>query len=206
MKKLLAVLLTLALALTLALPALAEINWDQSLITAHTENLTIEHGDSFTLRVDARASDGAVLEYQWYRYDVDRYMAIEGADEAALLLGVDDPGYPNTLQVFLFGGINVRLLGGASANYRCEVTEYQMDGEGNQAYSRSASATMTVKTRRTLLSKLLGLVTTPLIYGLGAVVGMGGMTMGMLLPLAPVIFIAGLAMGLFDGIRGLFAA
>lgn len=71
MKKLIAALLTLALAFTLALPAMAEEseapNPGMPVITWQPQYTKIDVGRSFQLEVSATIDEGSALAYQWYR-------------------------------------------------------------------------------------------------------------------------------------------
>ncbi|MCL2300642.1 MAG: hypothetical protein FWC27_10920 [Firmicutes bacterium] len=64
-KHILAALLTLALAFSLALPAMAAVNWDDFRIIQQPQNLNIRHGESFTLSVEVDFPAGVVVTYMW---------------------------------------------------------------------------------------------------------------------------------------------
>jgi len=54
-KRLFAVLLTFALVLGFALPAMAAVKWSEFRITKQPQSQTIKHGESFTLSVEMNA-------------------------------------------------------------------------------------------------------------------------------------------------------
>ena len=192
MKKLLALMLTLVLALTLALPAMAEVDWDEFRITAQPQDLTIIYGDSFTLSVEVNVPDGVEVEYQWYRYD-GRSSQIEGATTPELCLGPDNSNYPDT------------RLGGAWASYHCKITAYEKNGENEEIASRFLnSSIVSVTMERTPLGKLFDLIITPFVYAFGGTLSLSSMFPGIIIPFLPFIFFGGLILGFVEGVKGLF--
>jgi len=102
MKKLLALLLTLALAFTLALPAFAE-DPDPAMpvITRQPKGLRVRNGESFTLSVEATIPNGDEIGYQWYivSSSLGRDIAKEDTAElTATIYGGQD--YPYYVEVY----------------------------------------------------------------------------------------------------------
>jgi len=186
-KRILAALLTLALALSLALPAMAAVNWDELRITGQPpKKQLIQHGDSFTLSVEVNEPAGLEVAYQWYR---DYSSMIDGATGPELNLGSDNSHYPE-----------YHFLGGMWERYECRITAYEKDDEGNIVSSRSLrSDSATVSTKLTLLGRLYGITLAP--FGLAFT---GPILM---LPLAfiyPISFLGFLIYGYIEGFIGLF--
>jgi len=72
-KALLSLLLTLALAFSLALPALAdEPDPAMPVIAKQPQSVTVKSGESFTLTVEAEIASGGEIGYQWYDACDDR--------------------------------------------------------------------------------------------------------------------------------------
>ena len=195
MKKLLAALLVLVLALSLALPAMAAVNWNEFRITKEPRDITIKYGDSFTLSVEVRVPEGVEAEYEWYSDG-----KIENATAPELRLGPYDPKYPEYTRL---GGDSTNW-GGATTRYRCEITAYEKDEAGNIVSSRSLSAYARVSTERTFLGILFNLAIVPFEYAFGTALASSMLTLGLLLPVSPVIFLFGLVFGFFNELRMLF--
>jgi hypothetical protein len=98
-KRMLTMVLTFALAFSLAAPAFAAVNWDEFQITERPKNIAIPYGDSFTLGVEVKVPDGVSVEYQWRTYSAGAgHTPIENATSYELRLGPSDPYYlPNTI-------------------------------------------------------------------------------------------------------------
>jgi len=134
-KRILAILLTFALALGLAMPAMAEVNWNEFKITkviCDPADRLVKRGNSFTISVEVNIPDWIeTVEYQWY-WDYFKSNGItlqgewvatpiEGATEATLTLNPEHPDYPNPSNSRLDAG-GYRYLG-----YYCEVKGYAED-------------------------------------------------------------------------------
>ena len=200
-KRILAALLALILALSLAMPAMAaRFNWDNFYVTERPKNQTIKHGEGFSLSAAANIPEGVTeVTYQWsYRRD-GASRVIEGADTPTLAVGSDDPWYPEYSWLK-----NTKYAGWLPADYSCTITAYVKDDDGTVTASKAISATGGVRIERGIAEKLFDLFLAPFAFGGGAVVALSGMTMGLLIPFAPIIFIGGLLFGVVFGIQGLF--
>jgi len=186
-KKLLAMVLTITLAFSLAMPAMAAVNWDEFRITKQPpKELLIKHGDSFTLSVEVSVPTAVEVEYQWYN---DHGSKIEGATGPELHLGPDNSQYPE-----------YDRLGGEWERYECRITAYEKDDDGNVLSSRNLrSDSATVLIELTILGRLYGITLAP--FGLAFA---GPILM---LPLAfiyPISFLGFLIYGYIEGFIGLF--
>jgi hypothetical protein len=90
-------------------------------------------------------------------------------------------------------------------HYDCTITAYEADETGESLSQKKLYAGADVSTKRTILGKLFDITIQPFLYGFGATVALLGMTLGMLLPVSPLIFLAGLLFGFFEGFKGLLA-
>lgn len=191
-KRILASLVTLALMFLLALPSMAAVNWDEFKFTEMPKDITIKYGDSFTLSVEVKVPDGAVVEYQWYCRTGESGSAVVMENETSreLHLSPGDVFYPSD-----------ERLGGASVNYGCEITAYDRDSETSKYLGCSAD----VFTKRTALGKLYDLTVTPFVYAFESSVAILSMTMGILLPAVPLVFLGALIYGFIQGFGGLFS-
>ena len=200
-KRMLAIVLTFALTLSLAMPAMAaKFNWDNFYVTQQPKSQTIKDGEGFSLSAAANIPEGVTeVTYQWSYRHAGASKDIEGATTPALEVGSDDPWYP---QYSFFQ--NTKYAGGVNTSYTCEITAYVKDDDGNVTASKFVNAYCTVRLERGILEKLFDLFLAPFAFGGGAVVALSSMTMGILIPFAPVIFLGGLVFGVVFGIQGLF--
>jgi len=182
-KRILAAFLTLALALSLALPAMAAVNWSDFRITKQPQNLTIKHGDSFTLSVKVNVPDGVEVEYQWYGGS----NRIKNATASELYLGPDDQYYPDDYS-----------LGGASSSFFCEITAYDEDNSGDKRTIWSDTAHVT--TKRTISGKLLDVTIAPFGYAFSAI-----MAAPVFIPIFPLAYLGFLVYFFVQGFIGLFS-
>ena len=190
-KRLLAVLLTLALALALALPAMAAVNWNEFRIISHPQDITIRHGESFTLSVEVNVPEGVEVEFQWYR---SSSTPIEGATSSELHLSPSDQFYPE-----------VSALGGSTATYMIRITAHEKDDDGNIISSRTlASRHVTVTTERTFWGRLYGVTLEPFVLAFVATFVQIVWTFGLLIPLSPLIYLGWLIYGFGLGFAELF--
>ena len=154
-KKLLAILLTFVLALTLGLPAFAEVNWDDFRFTKGASfKQIVKHGKSFTIFVEVNIPDGVDrVEYQWYR--ILNNKLIEGATTATLQLSPNDPDYPNSSN-------SRRGTGGyLDAGYECVVTGY---ADGDVILSKTLkSGEFSVSVEGTFGDKLYSITISPFV-------------------------------------------
>ena len=148
-KRMLAALLALILALGLALPAMAAgpqsaINWDDFYIITQPQNLTVAHGESFTLSVEVNVPDGVTVTYQWFSTQIGMATnAISGATQPVLTLSPDNPHYP----------IAFRPYQSTRASYIVHITAIAEDNDGNIIETRtldSSRASVTVQAQRSM--------------------------------------------------------
>ena len=133
-KRLFAVTLIMALALGLAMPAAAAVNWDEFRITGQPQGKTVTYGESFTLGVEVAVPEEVeAVEYHWYR----EAEAIEGAAAPELRLGPGDREYPSY----------ARDNTGWNGKYYVKVTAYETDGDGSVVSSELRSNDVTVIVR-----------------------------------------------------------
>jgi len=192
-KRMLAALLTFTLALSLGLPAMAAVNWNEFVFTKQPRNITIKHGDSFTFSVEVNVPNGVEANYQWCLWEGEN-PEIAGATGPELRLGLDDPFYPP-----------YDRFGGTSTSYRCYVTAYEKDNAGNIVSSRTYFTTARVDTERTASGKLYDLTIAPFVNAFGGSVGLISMTYGLIIPVLPVAFLGFLVFGFIQGFQGLFS-
>ena len=154
-KRILAIFLAFALALSLALPTMAAVDWDEFRITKQSTSMTITHGDSFTLSVEVSLPDGAGVEYQWHRRFPDGgSTAIAGATAAELRLNLGDSDYPFKLSY---------------DEYYCKITAYEKDANGIVISSQELTSSRVRVTAEketetyTFWEKLAGIIIMPFV-------------------------------------------
>ena len=142
-KRMLAILLTLILAFTLALPAMAEeseppVNWDELyIVTQPPEQLTVPFGADIVLSVEVSAPEGVVVVYQWQIGD----RATPASEQPQLRLSPGSPYYPAAEAPYL----------PTQVIYRAIITAIVEDEYGNTAYMRviqSRSVFVTIEPER----------------------------------------------------------
>jgi len=158
-KRILALAVALALAFTLATPAMAATDWNGFFVVRLTdtygrERLYIPHGESITLTAQANIPDGVdEVAYQWYWcYSTSGWYEnpIEGATTDTLRLSPGDDGYPA-------GG---RAWGGAhAAQFHCEVTAID-NGDGQS--KKDSTGTIAVYVEGSFWEKLYSVTLGPL--------------------------------------------
>ena len=182
-KRMLATLLTLALALGWALPTMAAVNWDEFRITKQPEGMTIKHGESFTLSVEVNVPDGVEVTYRWQCKGV----FIENANTRELRLGPDDLYYPS-----------FERLGGNETSYQCWITPYE---DGNAIPMRiRTSNTVNVKIERSISGKLLDVTIAPFGYAFTMVIMSPALAL-----IFPISYIGCLIYAYYVGFRALFS-
>jgi len=194
-KRLLALGLAFALAIGLALPTMAAVDWDDFRITKQPQGLTIKQGDSFTLSVEANIPDGVEVEYQWYR---------EGGAWGELAIKIVDATTPDLHQ-------NPNDSDYPDANmyheYHCMITAYE---NGNAASTRTLTSSRVrvlaeeEKKEKTFWEKVYSVTLEPFAYA--GIMTMSGllMSMGLIIPLSPFYFLYFLVEGYVKGFKGLF--
>ena len=173
----------LALTLSLALPTMAAVNWDDFRITKQPQNLTIKQGDSFTLSVEVNVPTEVEIEYQWRCFGE----FIENATTPDLHLSPDDPDYPK-----------YEPLGGISTSYECWITARGRDSENN-VVSRNLYAFAKVTTERSSLGKLADVTIAPFGYAFTMVVTSPAFAL-----IFPISFLGCLIYFYVKGFMGLF--
>jgi hypothetical protein len=126
MKKLLSLMLVLAMCLILSAPAMAAVNWDDFyIISQTTENLIIPFGSTFSLEVKVNVPQGTEVTYQWgeviskhsYSYKM------EDATQPVFQCSKGEYAYPNapTARPYL----------NQTKEYACTITAVEKDDNGN---------------------------------------------------------------------------
>ena len=110
MKKRFALLLALAMAFCLGVPAMAAPDFS---INVQPQDITINYGESFTLSVEAEVPAGQSAAYQWWRVGGTWNDLIPGATGPDLCLSYGDNAYPDAFP---------RNDSYTPANYQCVVT------------------------------------------------------------------------------------
>jgi len=185
-KRMLATLLTFALALSLALPTMAAVNWNEFRIVKKTLDLDINHGERFTLSVEVNVPDGVEeVEYQWeYRSYLSATGLIENATSPELTIEADSPYYPGSNK------LGSGKHGGTWAEYRCQVTAYEKDNGGNIISSRVITSNYVRVTRtRTFQEKLYSVILEPWARAFGGLAVYLSLSWFTLLPVSPVLFL-----------------
>ena len=162
-KRLLALLLSLALAFGLALPAFAAnaIDWDDFyIITPLWTEVYVPHGESVTLNMEVNIPEGVErVTYQWYSsgiYNNDK--PIKGATTDTLQLSPRDSDYP-TKSSNSYKGMDAIPGGAHYLVYYCEITVY--DDVGN---SKMLFRAICVTVEGSFLRKLYSLTLEPFVY------------------------------------------
>ena len=166
-KRLLAMASALALALTLALPAMAAVNWDDFTIITEPppERQYVKRGESFTLSVEVNIPEGVEVTYQWYAYVTPSDRPIAGATAPSLQLGPSDAFYPN-----MWG-----IAGSRFCFYTCWITA--TDNISGQTKKLSSWPSTTVRVEGNFFEKLYSVTLEPLVFGfsrMGDYFGFGG--------------------------------
>jgi len=189
-KRLLAAVLTMALALGLALPAMAAVDWDAFKITKQPQDLTIKHGDSFTLSVEVSVPAGVEVEYQWYRWmNGGGPKPIDGETAAIMIRKSNDSDYPSENRFY---------------EYHCEITAHE-EGTGNLSKLTSNKARVDAEEKeKDFLGKVYSVTVEPFVYAGKQTATSVLLSFGFLIPLAPVWFLFFLVEGFINGFRGLF--
>ena len=188
-KRMLAMVLTFALALSLALPAMAAVNWSDFRITKQPKDKIIKYGDSLTLSVEVNVPAGVEVEYQWY-YFPSTSVLIENATTHELYLNPDHPNYPPS-----------ERLGGVERSFYCEITAYEKDGGGNVISSREIrSDKVNVRTERTALGKFLDVTIAP--FGYAFTMTVMSPAFALIFPLSYLYF---LILSYIQGFKALFS-
>jgi len=138
-KRILAILLNFALALGLAAPVMAAVNWNEFYIVTQPQDLYVPNGEGFTLNVEMNIPDWVdEIAYQWYNFN--GMVPIEGATADTLLINPGDPDYPRSSRSFFsgYGGSHV-------GHYICRITAYTEES-GTQSRTHSTlHATVTAE-------------------------------------------------------------
>jgi len=117
-KRFRALLLSLLLALSFALPARA-VAWEEFRIVTQPQGQTVNNGDSFTLSIEVNFPDDVVIQYQWFVHGRSGKWAIWDATGPTLSVTPDDSHYP------LDDRYNPR--DGDNKTYYCEIRGLEMD-------------------------------------------------------------------------------
>ena len=167
-KKLLALLLVLLLAFSIALPATAAVDWDEfRIITQSPQDITVPYNESFSLTVMVNVPEGAQVQYQWYCTGSSG--AIDGATSPTLTLSPGDPEYPqkpNTTSANYYRDMS----------YFCVINAYENDvGETEPEELRSDY--IHVRVKNSLWEMIYSITFEPFVYvavgSLGAFIWVG---------------------------------
>jgi|GEM_PF-5292086 len=189
-KTLLALLLALAMVITLALPAMAGWRDRKDItitVTGHEDFLPF--GSEFTLRVSVDMPDNVEIEsYQWMSW-AGGFFNLEGETDSVLYAAPGDDIYPIAYKPYLF----------LEERYQCVVTFAEKDvnsGEINTFTQVSEEIRVNIEPERDAN------VWETLKYSAETGLHLAEATIftswGLLLPLSPVTFLAGFFIGLFS--------
>ena len=186
MKRILAALLMLALALSLGLPA-AAVTRNDIYITGPEG--TVPFGEAFTLSVEVKnLPAGTEIEsYQW-KYRADFMARIDGATEAALRVAPGDACYPKNRPYYA-----------AKGYYSCDVTfaEKDTDGEVIKTFTLSNQDHIEVIVAPERKRNFGELLQDSFYEGLGIASFFSVMSGYLLLPLFPVFLVGGWIYAIF---------
>jgi len=191
-KRLLALGLAFALAIGLALPAMAVVNWDDFRITKQPQNLTIQKGESFTLGVEVTIPDGVEVGYEWYGAGARR---IADKTDPVLQIGPSDSAYPSDY-----------TNRAAETSYRCKITAYEKDSTGETIESKmlySETVSVTVEDN-SFQGKLYSVIVGPFQVAGGITLTYIMLSFGLVIPISPLIFLFFLIRAFFESVGGLF--
>jgi len=187
-KKLLALLLTVLLVLSLSAPAMA-LSRDDITITGPTG--PVPFGEAFTLSVAVEnLPEGVEIESYKWRVSYGGSARIEDATDS-ILLAPGDPAYPEASAPYW----------PAMRSYSCDVTFAEKDTDGNaiNAFTLS-SQSIRVDVSRERKMNFGELLKESAESGLGFAMMSSVMTGYFLLPLFPVTFLIGFFFAFFDGL------
>jgi len=199
--RVLALLLSLALALSFALPAFAEdeepvfaeteaqaVDWADFRIITQPQDQTVKYKESFTLSVEVNIPEGVEVEYQWYAGN----SKIDGATESVLQCAFGDSQYPYN-GGFLNDMMRIFLNPNLDAFYYCKVTGYakDMDEILSDKKLESESAKVTMPISDSIWMKLLSVFIGPFLVLSVFTLIFGTFTMGAAWLLAPIIIPVG---------------
>ena len=161
------------------------------------QNLTIKHGESFTLSVEVNVPAGVDVEYQWRRSpvggsDTDS-TRIAGATESDLQLSSSHAHYPYENNYY---------------DYFCEITAYEKDAGGtvlpSQILTSDKARVTTEEREKSFWDKVYSVTLEPFAYA-GKMTFSGILiSMGLLIPISPFYFLYFLVEGYVKGFKGLF--
>ena len=152
-KTLTALLLTIALVFSLALPAAAAANWDEFAVTAKSQDMTVPHGAGFTINVQVNIPANAEVTYQWHR---EQGSAIAGATAPTLQLKPGDADYPQMPKATSGNTPYYR-----AERYYCEITATEA---GTADTKTLQSGPIAVRVKNSLLEKLYSITFEPFVF------------------------------------------
>lgn len=208
-KRLLALLLTLALAFGLTAPiAFAQdqslVDWDDFYAVGQLQPFSqfVSYGDSFTVSAEVNIPDGVdEVVYRWYR-DWDNGVLIEGAAGPALRLGPKDSAYPSSKATLAAGSQS----GSRQDSYYCEIIAYEKDGGGAViAHETRRSSNAYVRVEGSFWQKLYSVTVEPFAFAAMMSAFSSVYSLGLWLPLIPFAFAAYWYERLAENFRGLFS-
>jgi len=183
-KCMLALLLTLALVLSFALPVAAAVE-PLNVISQPPSTVYVKRGESFTLTVEVEIPEGVdEVTYQW------RYIGsvkVAGATSNTLLLSPGDAEYPKRQYYYSVTGAN-------SERYSCRIAG--IDSESGKEYGRVVGD-ITVHVEGSFRDKLYSVTLEPLVASFNDIYDA--------FPLGLFFFLPNVINRYVENYRGLFA-
>ncbi len=181
-KKVVSVLLCLVLvfsAFTVSASAQETVNWDEFYFTKQPQDVVITNGESFTLSVEVNAPEGVELSYHWN----PSFYGDAKQETDTLTVNKGESRYPSLKSAY-----------GFEREYYCTVTATQKGEDGrviNRKTIESDRATVSIKMNA--VEGIKHIVVTPWSDAFDLTLALTGLTFGMFLPLAPIIYVGSLA-------------
>lgn len=192
-KKWLALVLTFALALSLALPA-AAVNWDEFRIVTQPQSMTVAYGESATLTIEVNVPDGAQVVYDWRRVSTPNSFdtVMSKSTEPTLTVNfIEDRKADGFIDWLGIADDKAAIaMSGDSEEYYCNVICREEDEDDNTIESRTLrSETVTVTMEKgNIWQQALGWIGFPLIVGAQMLAPITWLTAFFAVPFIPIIY------------------